>query len=253
MNKKLLKQKLEEARRAAEKVEKMLPLIERVTVADNSASSPACAEQVRQAAQKAIDLFERRGEPVPPHALAAMKNPWSKPSDQGFAQLGPGAARMSDVDNREVVRCESCLFVQFRTGEDRCGRCYASFDRETFRSERTDEVAATLPFASRIREIREQMHISEDELGRRLGKSSTYVSQVETGAIVPSWHQLEEVANVLNVETSELFQAQATETVSEYVFPDVSAELAQFVNRFSESARRQLWREWQYDPSLRKL
>jgi transcriptional regulator with XRE-family HTH domain len=224
-----------------------------VVRADDSSSSSGRAEYLRRTVQKAIDLCEQRGQPVPPHALAAIKNPWSKPSENGIVALGPGAARMSDVDGREVVRCEHCQFIQFRRREDICDRCRASFGHQPYQPERVDRVAVVLPFASRIREIRTKMRMTEDELGRTIGKSSNYVSQIEAGLIVPSLEQLEKLADALRVGGSELFQVQEAEPISDYIFADVSAELTHLVVRFPESDRQQLWREWHYRPNLRKL
>src|SRR6266851_9043774 len=52
----------------------------------------------------------------------------------GFARSGNShlsmATTLAPVDSREVVRCDRCLLVQFRTSNDLCRRCRASFDEE---------------------------------------------------------------------------------------------------------------------------
>src|SRR5258708_20897766 len=40
------------------------------------------------------------------------------------------ATTLAPVDSREVVRCDHCLLVQFRTSNDLCRRCHLSLDEE---------------------------------------------------------------------------------------------------------------------------
>src|SRR5437762_13220400 len=40
------------------------------------------------------------------------------------------ATTLAPVDSREVVRCDHCLLVQFRTSNNNCRRCHASLDEE---------------------------------------------------------------------------------------------------------------------------
>src|SRR5271154_6543786 len=40
------------------------------------------------------------------------------------------ATNLAPVDSREVVRCDHCLLVQFRTTNNNCRRCHASMDEE---------------------------------------------------------------------------------------------------------------------------
>src|SRR6266581_9073043 len=42
----------------------------------------------------------------------------------------PMATTLAPVDSREVVRCDHCLLVQFRTTNDLCRRCHASLDED---------------------------------------------------------------------------------------------------------------------------
>ena len=42
----------------------------------------------------------------------------------------PMATTLAPVDSREVVRCDHCLLVQFRTSNNNCRRCHASLDEE---------------------------------------------------------------------------------------------------------------------------
>src|ERR1022692_2858391 len=40
------------------------------------------------------------------------------------------ATTLAPVDSREVVRCDHCLLVQFRTTNNLCRRCHASLDED---------------------------------------------------------------------------------------------------------------------------
>src|SRR5256885_11572079 len=40
------------------------------------------------------------------------------------------ATNLAPVDSREVVRCDHCLLVQFRTSNNNCRRCHACLDEE---------------------------------------------------------------------------------------------------------------------------
>jgi uncharacterized paraquat-inducible protein A len=43
----------------------------------------------------------------------------------------PMATTLAPVNAREVVRCDHCLLVQFRTANNNCRRCHLSMDEET--------------------------------------------------------------------------------------------------------------------------
>lgn len=125
-----IESKLAKAERTADElVDVVFPWI-RMAVADqNDSHWSGCVERFRVVARKAIDYYKQKGEPIPAHVLAALRNPSSKPSEQDDKrpEVGPGAVRLDDVDYREVVRCRSCEWVQFRTASDECTRCTVSF------------------------------------------------------------------------------------------------------------------------------
>src|ERR1700733_14629847 len=113
-------------RTADELVDIVFPWI-RMAVADEPDSHLSVyVERLRMAARRAIDYYEQKGEPVPAHVLAAFRSPSSKPSEQDDKrfEIGPGAVRLDNVDCREVVRCKSCGWGQFRVfnGEFACFR-----------------------------------------------------------------------------------------------------------------------------------
>lgn len=124
-----IENKLAEAKRTADAiVETLLPWIEMVVADESDSHLTTAVDYVRQAAQKAADHYTQRGQPIPAHVLAVLRNPFSKPSEQ--TELGPGAVRLPDINSREVVRCKSCDWVQFRSPTDECTRCGIRFDVE---------------------------------------------------------------------------------------------------------------------------
>jgi hypothetical protein len=123
-------------RTADDLVDVVFPWI-RMAIADESDSHfSGYVERLRAAARRAIDYYEQKGEAIPAHVLAAYRSPFSKPSEQDDKKfdLGPGAIRLNDVDCREVVRCKSCDWVQFRKASDECARCKVSFADEPAKS-----------------------------------------------------------------------------------------------------------------------
>src|ERR1041384_8656439 len=81
------------------------------------------------------------------------------------------ATTLAPVDSREVVRCDRCLLMQFRTTNNNCRRCHGSLDEDE------PEVVAPMPepammpahsngrghlnLAASIRSLRSEEHTSE--------------------------------------------------------------------------------------------
>jgi len=60
---------------------------------------------------------------------------------------------------------------------------------------------------SRLRQLREQRHMSQGDIEERTGLLRCYVSRVENGHTVPSLETLERFAGVLDVPLYQLFYA----------------------------------------------
>jgi transcriptional regulator with XRE-family HTH domain len=58
---------------------------------------------------------------------------------------------------------------------------------------------------TRIRELRQQVGISQNELARRMGLKNTSVIQWERGSNMPSADKLPKLAEILGVEISDLY------------------------------------------------
>src|SRR3989442_2179242 len=96
------------------------------------------------------------------------------------------ATTLAPVDSREVVRCDHCQLVQFRTSNDLCRRCHASLDEDE------PEIVAVPPpqmmpsnghgrghlnLAASIRSLRLRGGLSQRQLALRMSVPRTYVSQ----------------------------------------------------------------------------
>src|SRR5438876_11562535 len=119
------------------------------------------------------------------------------------------ATTLAPVDSREVVRCDRCLLVQFRTSNNLCRRCYTALDEDE------PEVAAAPPMpvmmpsnghrpghlnlAASIRSLRLRNGLSHRQFARRMALPRTYVSKIENEKATPTLCSLDAVARGLDV------------------------------------------------------
>ena len=121
------------------------------------------------------------------------------------------ATTLAPVDSREVVRCDHCLLVQFRTINSLCRRCHLSLDEDEA------EIAAltvtpvnppeTMPsngrghlnLAHSIRSLRLRNGMSQRQLAMRMAVPRTYVSKIENEKATPTLSSLERLARALEV------------------------------------------------------
>ncbi|MGH9588970.1 MAG: helix-turn-helix domain-containing protein [Terracidiphilus sp.] len=115
------------------------------------------------------------------------------------------------VETREVVRCESCRLVQFRTSNSLCRKCHKPLDVESPRlpqlvaSQTVNNPAeAGLHVAQQVREIRRARHMSQRQLAGRMMVPRTYISKIENGKAIPTLGSLERLASALGVNISQL-------------------------------------------------
>jgi transcriptional regulator with XRE-family HTH domain len=67
-----------------------------------------------------------------------------------------------------------------------------------------------MPLGTRIRKAREQAHISQAELARRIGISSTAMNAIEGGRTDPRASRIVAIAQVLGVSTDALLLGTST-------------------------------------------
>ena len=156
------------------------------------------------------------------------------------------ATTQAPVDSREVVRCDHCLLVQFRTSNNNCRRCHASLDEEP---EPEPIVVATpmmmpvptngrghLNLATSIRSLRLRSGLSQRQLAGRMAVPRTYVSKIENEKATPTLSSLERLARALEVTVPELLsggERSRQEEVSELMKDQFVAELLPFVSQLN--------------------
>ena len=152
------------------------------------------------------------------------------------------ATTLAPVDSREVIRCDRCQLVQFRTINNLCRRCHGSLDED---EPGVVPVVATLPqampahvshghlnLASSIRSLRLRSGLSQRQLAARMAVPRTYVSKIENEKATPTLSSLERLARALEVEVPELLsggEMSRQEQVGELIKDSFVADLLPFV------------------------
>ena len=68
-----------------------------------------------------------------------------------------------------------------------------------------------LLFGKRLRRLRRQADLTQEQLAERIGVSVEFVSNMERGINAPSFDTLEKLADSLKLKVSELFEFQTGE------------------------------------------
>lgn len=151
------------------------------------------------------------------------------------------ATTLAPVDSREVVRCDHCLLVQFRTSNDLCRRCHASLDEEEpeIVAPIVLPAAAPLPsgrghlnLAASIRALRLRNGLSQRQLATRMSVPRTYVSKIENEKATPTLSSLERLARALEVTVPDLLtggERNRQEEIRELVQDQFVAEILPFL------------------------
>ena len=123
------------------------------------------------------------------------------------------ATNLATVEAREVLRCERCTLVQFRTANSLCRRCHKPLEVEEperlvpqFAGEPEEAVAEDngLQVARAVRDLRKGRNLSQRQLAGRMQVPRTYISKIENGKAIPTLGSLERLANALDVDISQL-------------------------------------------------
>ena len=125
---------------------------------------------------------------------------------------------MAPVEQREVLRCDHCSLVQFRTQNSLCRRCH-----KTLEVEPPEPVAAPLTLvppqapadsglqvATAVRDLRHVRNLSQRQLAARMGVPRTYISKIENGKAMPTLSSLDRLARALQVDISALLRDAPT-------------------------------------------
>ncbi len=130
------------------------------------------------------------------------------------AQLVPVSEPTSVVE-REVLKCEGCKLVQFRTAAETCRRCKKSLLPEQPKAQPAIALVPqptaepkndTLQVASAVRDLRRVRNLSQRQLAGRMNVPRTYISKIENGKAMPTLSSLDRLARALQVDISALLR-----------------------------------------------
>ena len=152
------------------------------------------------------------------------------------------ATTLAPVDSREVIRCDHCLLVQFRTTNSLCRRCHLSLDEIEVESVAPDPIPAIMPIngngrghlnlVNTIRSLRLRSGLSQRQLAGRMSVPRTYVSKIENEKATPTLSSLERLARALEVGVPDLLtggERNRQEEVRELMEDQFVSEILPFV------------------------
>jgi len=155
------------------------------------------------------------------------------------------ATTLAPVDSREVVRCDHCLLVQFRTSNDLCRRCHAPLDEEEPEVVSAPPPPQMMPMhhgrghlnlAASIRSMRLRNGLSQRQLAARMSVPRTYVSKIENEKATPTLSSLERLARALEVTVPDLLsggERNRQEEIRELIQDQFIAEILPFVSQLN--------------------
>lgn len=121
------------------------------------------------------------------------------------------ATTLATVEAREVLRCDHCSLVQFRTLNSLCRRCHKPLEIEEPEPLSPLLVPPSpgaedngLQVAQAVRDIRRGRKLSQRQLAARMQVPRTYISKIENGKAVPTLSSLERLATALEVDICNL-------------------------------------------------
>jgi transcriptional regulator with XRE-family HTH domain len=149
---------------------------------------------------------------------------------------------MASVEQREVLRCDHCSLVQFRTANSMCRRCHKGLEIDLPEPEpvplalvpQQQEREGGLQIATAVRELRHVRNLSQRQLAARMGVPRTYISKIENGKAMPTLSSLDRLARALKVDIGALLRDASTRHRDEAAVltsDPFLAEIAAFVSQ----------------------
>jgi transcriptional regulator with XRE-family HTH domain len=148
------------------------------------------------------------------------------------------ATTLATVEAREVLRCDFCSLVQFRTSNSLCRRCHKPLEMDepeplspqlVAANQQAPEEPEGIDVARAVREARHDRSLSQRQLAGRMQVPRTYISKIENGKAVPTLSSLERLAGALGLGVCDLLRdgrsRRARETAAVLADPFV-AEIA---------------------------
>ena len=157
----------------------------------------------------------------------------------------PMATTLFSVETREVVRCEFCRLMQYRTSNSLCRKCHKPLDFEepahlapqlvtSQPTQAGSDAEAGLQVAAQVRDIRRARHLSQRQLAGRMQVPRTYISKIENGKAIPTLGSLERLAHALEVDICQLVRdarSRREEEVAAILSDPFLAEIAAVLPR----------------------
>ena len=161
----------------------------------------------------------------------------------GLSQLGM-ATTLAPVDSREVLRCDRCQLVQFRTNNNLCRRCRTSLDPEEPQIVAPPPLPTPAPsprhphlqVAFAIRMLRHRGGMSQRQLAARMNVPRTYVSKIENEKATPTLSSLERLARALEVHVSDLLKGgvrSREDEIRELMSDEFISDIMPYVGRLN--------------------
>ncbi|HEY4899815.1 MAG TPA: helix-turn-helix transcriptional regulator [Terriglobales bacterium] len=159
------------------------------------------------------------------------------------------ATTLAPVEDREVVRCDHCHLVQFRTSNNLCRKCRTSLDEDEPEPILVQPLPVMEPagvnrsevqVAQAIRSLRLGRGLSQRQLALRMGVPRTYVSKIENEKATPTLSSLARLAEALTVSVPELLRACAPSRqheIDELMADPFIAEMAVFTKQLDDMQR----------------
>ena len=125
------------------------------------------------------------------------------------------ATTLATVEAREVLRCDHCALVQFRTTDSHCRRCHKPLELAEPEPALPELVqptgqkqppSSTINVAKAVRDLRHARNLSQRQLALRMQVPRTYISKIENGKAIPTLSSMERLATALEADICDLLQ-----------------------------------------------
>jgi transcriptional regulator with XRE-family HTH domain len=158
-------------------------------------------------------------------------------------------ASLPTSQDREVLRCDHCKLVQFRTSAETCRRCKKSMLPEQPKPQAVialvpepaaPAAAGEIQVAAAVRDLRHVRNLSQRQLAGRMGVPRTYISKIENGKAMPTLSSLDRLARALQVDISALLRDAPTRAQDESAMllaDPFLAELARYTTHLDSTQK----------------
>src|SRR6202050_2098986 len=159
------------------------------------------------------------------------------------------ATTLATAEAREVLRCERCTLVQFRTANSLCRRCHKPLEVDEPEPSVTqfagslEETAPEdngLQVARAVRDLRKGRNLSQRQLAGRMQVPRTYISKIENGKAMPTLSSLARLASALEIDICNLLRdarSRRHEETASILSDPFLAELAPYISQMDTSQR----------------